>query len=53
MHQPRASHRLDNGADRLRVDLADPPRERVQRVDVGRHGKLVEVLSLTGEQAHV
>jgi hypothetical protein len=31
----------------------DPPRERPQRVDVGRHGKLVEVLPLTGEQAHV
>jgi hypothetical protein len=33
------------GADRLSVDLVDPPREPAQRVDVGRDGELVEVLS--------
>jgi hypothetical protein len=44
--EPGAGHRLDHGADGLAVDLVDPPSERSQRVDVGRNGELVEMLSL-------
>jgi len=51
--EPRPRHRLDHGADRLRVDLVDPASERPQRVDVGRDGQLVEVLSLIGEKTDV
>ena len=50
---PGAGHRLDHRADRLAVDLLDSASERSQRVDVGRDGELVEVLSLIGEQADV
>jgi hypothetical protein len=50
---PRAGHRLDNGADGFSMDLPDPPRERSQRVHVGRDGELVEVRSIIGEQADV
>jgi hypothetical protein len=35
------------------MDLLDPPREGSQRVDVGRDGELVQVLSLIGEQSDV
>jgi hypothetical protein len=48
-----AGHRLDHCADRLAVDLLYPAGECLQRVDVGRDGELVEVLSLIGEQANV
>jgi hypothetical protein len=51
--EPRAGHRLDHGADRLSVDLVDPARKPAQRVDVGRDGELIEVLSAIGEQADV
>jgi hypothetical protein len=37
----------------LAVDLFDPPREVLQRVDVGCDGELVEVFSLIGEKADV
>jgi hypothetical protein len=30
-----------------------PPRERPQRVDIGRHDELVEMLSLIGDKTHV
>jgi hypothetical protein len=50
---PGSGHRLDDGADRLAVDLLDSAGERSQRVDVGRDGELVQVLSITGEQADV
>ena len=50
---PRASHRLDHGADRLAVDLLDAASEPSKRVDVGRYGELVQMLSLIGEQTHV
>jgi hypothetical protein len=35
------------------VNLVDPPRERPQRVDIGRHGELVDVLSPIGEKTDV
>jgi hypothetical protein len=35
------------------MDLPDPPRERSQRVDIGRDGELVEVRSIIGAQADV
>jgi hypothetical protein len=35
------------------VDLVDPPGEPPQRLDVGRDGQLVKVLSLPGEQADI
>jgi hypothetical protein len=38
VHQPRTRHRLDHGANRLCVDLIDPPGEHPQRVDVRRNG---------------
>jgi hypothetical protein len=50
---PRAGHRLDNGADGLSMDLPDPPREGSQRVHVGRDDELLEVRSIIGEQADV
>jgi hypothetical protein len=37
---PGAGHRLDDGADRFAMDLVDPPRQRAQRVDVGRGDEL-------------
>jgi hypothetical protein len=46
MDEPGAGHRLDDGADRLCVDLVDPSREPPQALGVGRDGELVEVLSL-------
>jgi hypothetical protein len=48
-----AGHRLDDRADGLVVDLLDPTGEGLQRVDVGRDGELVQVLSFLGEQADV
>jgi hypothetical protein len=53
MDEPGAGHRLDDGADRLGVNLLDPPCQRAQRVDVRRDGELVEVLSSIGEQTDV
>ena len=53
MNEPGAGHRLDHGADRLCVNLVDPPRERSQALDVRWGGELVEVLALLGEQADV
>ena len=53
MDEPRAGHRLDHGADRLRVDLVDPLRKPAKRVDIGRDGELVEMLTVVGEQADV
>ena len=53
MDEPGAGHRLNDSADRFAVDLVDPPRQRSQRVDVGRGDELVELLSLFGEQADV
>jgi hypothetical protein len=50
---PRPGHRLDHGRDRLCVQLVDPAREPAQRVDIARHGELVQMLSLIGEQADV
>ena len=46
MNEPGAGHRLDHGADRLCVNLVDPPRERSQALDVRWGGELVEVLAL-------
>jgi hypothetical protein len=51
--EPRSGHRLDHRADRLSVDLVETAGEPLQRVDVGRDGELVKVLSLTGEQANI
>jgi hypothetical protein len=34
MDEPRPGHRLDDGRDRLGVDLVDPAGEPPQRVDV-------------------
>jgi hypothetical protein len=53
VNQPRAGHRLNDRADGLAVNLVDPPRERPQRVDIGRHDELVEVLSLIGDKTDV
>ena len=50
---PRAGHRLDHRAHRLAVHLLDAASEPSKRVDVGRYGKLIQVLSLIGEQANV
>ena len=50
---PRAGHRLDHGADRLPMDFHDSASEPSQRVDVGRHGELVQMFSLVGEHANV
>ena len=50
---PCAGHRLDHRADRLAMDFLDAASEPSQRVDVGRYGKLVQMLSLIGEQANV
>jgi hypothetical protein len=44
---------IDSTTVQAGSDLVDPSRERSQRVDVGRDGELVEVLSLAGEQAAV
>jgi hypothetical protein len=35
------------------MDFLDATREPSQRVDVGRYGELVQMLSLIGEQANV
>ena len=35
MDEPRPGHRLDDGRDRLGVDLVDPAGEPPQRIDVG------------------
>ena len=53
MDDPCTAHRLDDGADRLLVDLVDATGERSQRVDVGCDGELVNVLSVPGEQTDV
>jgi hypothetical protein len=50
---PRSGHRLDNGADRLAIDLLDPARQRPQRVDVRGNSELVEVLSLIVQKTNV
>jgi hypothetical protein len=50
---PGAGHRLDDGADRLAVDLVDAAGEPSQRVDVGWNAELVKVLSVLGEQADI
>jgi hypothetical protein len=50
---PGAGHRLNDSADRFAVDLLDPPRQRSQRVDVGRGDELIEPLTSFGEQADV
>ena len=44
--QPGAGHRLDDRADRLSVDLVDPPSQGLKRVDLRRDDELVELLSL-------
>ena len=51
--EPGSGHGLDDGTDRLTVDLVDPSCQPTQRVDVGRNRELVEVLSSVGEQADV
>ena len=51
--EPGAGHRLDDGADRLTVDLLDSSREPSQRLDVRGDGELVEVLPSVGEQTDV
>ena len=51
MDQTRAGHRLDHCADGLAMDLLDSASEGLQRVDVGRNGELVEVLSVVAQQA--
>jgi hypothetical protein len=53
MDEPRPGHRLDDGRDRLGVDLVDPAGEPPQRVDVGRDDELIEMLSPLGEQADI
>jgi hypothetical protein len=51
--EPGAGHRLDHGADGLAEHLLDPVSEPPQRVDVGRDGELVEMLTPIGKQADV
>ena len=53
MDDPSAGHRLDHRAERLAVDFLDAASEPSERVDVGRDGELVQMLSLVGEQANV
>jgi hypothetical protein len=49
--EPGSGHGLDEGIDRLTVDLVDPSCQPTERVDVGRNRELGEVLSSVGEQA--
>ncbi len=53
MHEPGAGHRLDDGADLLTMDLLDPAGQSSERVDVGRHSKLIEMLPLVAHKADV
>ena len=53
MDEAGAGHRLDDGADRLAVELGDAMGERSQRIDIGRDGELVQRLSITREQTDV
>ena len=53
MDDPGAGHRLDHGRHWLLMDLLDPAGERLQRADIRRNDELVQVLSLSGEQADV
>jgi hypothetical protein len=46
-------HRLDHGADRLAIDLADPPGQGPPRVSVRRTGELVEMLAPIGQQTDI
>jgi len=50
---PCAGHRLDHRADRLAMDLLDAASEPSKRVDIGRYGELVQMLSPIGEQANI
>jgi hypothetical protein len=51
--EPGTGHRLDHRANRLPIDPVDPPGESPQRIRVGRHGELVDVLSPLGQQTDV
>jgi hypothetical protein len=48
-----AGHRLDHRANRLAIDIVDPPRKRSQRVRVRRRRQLVDVFSRLGQQTDV
>jgi hypothetical protein len=48
-----AGDRLDHRANRLAIDIVDPPRKRSQRVRVRRRRQLVDVFSRLGQQTDV
>jgi hypothetical protein len=51
--EPSTSHRLDDGAHRLCVNVVDSSRERSQRVDVRRDGELVELFPAVVQKSDV
>jgi hypothetical protein len=53
VNQAGTGHRLDHGANRLPIDLVDPPHEHPQRIRVGRRGELLDAFSSPGEQTDV
>src|ERR1700722_19019258 len=53
MDNPCAGHRLDHRTDRLTVDFVDTKNGPSRLVDIGRHGKLIQMLSLIGEERNI
>ena len=51
--EPSTSHRLDDGADGLCVNVVHSSRERSQRVEVRRDGELVELFPVVIQKTDV
>jgi hypothetical protein len=53
VNESSTAHRLDDRADLLTMDLLDPAGQSPERVDVGRHSELIEMLPLVAQKTDV